>query len=450
MEDKVLNVVSAVSAQLALEKSYNIPSTCVKYSIGDGADFQGGSTSKEKYLFSVLKTKSEKFILELAEQIVNEYNSDSVALSLNNYFDGKYFKVSIITRQELLNELFKVDNLNGSATFEEFMKSCNLSYNIPVDIAALMNSVFSGGSSLNIKTKEPELIEKLQEMKLHEKTDRTFFCFLEGVVHPYVRKNINAEPLIKLINEYMKKDGYYLVPTSQISNEIIYKVLIKNGLNDAVKNLIFASNGYKPDIVLSDAISNNIKIVKNEESCLVYEREIRQQGLTFVEMVDWYAAKLGAKPSIESARALKVRLNLSLASPPEKVLFNTYFKELSTIYNKNLPALIPQIYLHYDPFSIRKFGIQYLLRQRMDFLLLLPNRCRIVIEVDGKQHYANENNTASPSKYAEMVSQDRELKLLGYEVYRFGGYELVENNSEMIKAFFVSLFEKHGVTKFII
>lgn len=41
MEDKVLNVVSAVSAQLALEKSYNIPSTCVKYSIGDGADFQG-------------------------------------------------------------------------------------------------------------------------------------------------------------------------------------------------------------------------------------------------------------------------------------------------------------------------------------------------------------------------------------------------------------------------
>ena len=54
------------------------------------------------------------------------------------------------------------------------------------------------------------------------------------------------------------------------------------------------------------------------------------------------------------------------------------------------------------------------MRERMDFLLLLPRGVRIVLEVDGKQHYA-EGDTASPKLYSEMVSEDRKLRLRGYE-----------------------------------
>lgn len=43
------------------------------------------------------------------------------------------------------------------------------------------------------------------------------------------------------------------------------------------------------------------------------------------------------------------------------------------------------------------------MRERMDFLLLLPHGVRIVLEVDGKQHYA-EGDIASPKLYSEMVS----------------------------------------------
>jgi very-short-patch-repair endonuclease len=60
-------------------------------------------------------------------------------------------------------------------------------------------------------------------------------------------------------------------------------------------------------------------------------------------------------------------------------------------------------------------------RQRMDFLLLPSERTRIVIEVDGKQHYAETDGRASPHRYAEMVSEDRAIRLRGYEVFRFGG-----------------------------
>jgi len=63
----------------------------------------------------------------------------------------------------------------------------------------------------------------------------------------------------------------------------------------------------------------------------------------------------------------------------------------------------------------------------------------VVIEVDGKQHYAS-GDKASPELYAQMVAEDRRLRLCGYEVYRFGGAELFKETSKsMVEAFFDQL-----------
>src|SRR5260370_25322082 len=71
---------------------------------------------------------------------------------------------------------------------------------------------------------------------------------------------------------------------------------------------------------------------------------------------------------------------------------------------EKLPAIIPQVYLHYDPYTIREQpNGSPLVRQRMDFLLLLPHRQRVVIEIDGKQHYAD-GDKASPQRYATMAA----------------------------------------------
>ncbi|WP_249126818.1 hypothetical protein [Brucella oryzae] len=81
----------------------------------------------------------------------------------------------------------------------------------------------------------------------------------------------------------------------------------------------------------------------------------------------------------------------------------------------------------------------------MDFLLLLPSRQRVVIEVDGKHHFS-ENDLPSLKVYADMVSADRELRLAGYEVYRFGANELVGDGAEAkIKDFFDKLFRLHRI-----
>jgi very-short-patch-repair endonuclease len=88
----------------------------------------------------------------------------------------------------------------------------------------------------------------------------------------------------------------------------------------------------------------------------------------------------------------------------------------------------------------------------MDFILVMPGGVRIVIEVDGKQHYATRTRsehgdtwTASAELYAEMMTEDRSLRLKGYEVYRFGGLELMKPSApEMLRSFFEELDNLYG------
>jgi hypothetical protein len=81
----------------------------------------------------------------------------------------------------------------------------------------------------------------------------------------------------------------------------------------------------------------------------------------------------------------------------------------------------------------------------MDFLLLLPQLARVALEIDGVQHYAADG-APSPRRHAEMVSEDRALRLARYEVCRFGGQELAGGKvgaAGMLNSFFNRLLALH-------
>jgi hypothetical protein len=226
------------------------------------------------------------------------------------------------------------------------------------------------------------------------------------------------------------------------------------GVDGELKNIIFASSGPKPEIVLRDAVNNIVEIVAYEESCLVYDRPLTDSGLTWGEIVTWWGEGNGESttqlPNVDTARDLYARLETSLAdNVPEKLLFRTYCERYGAASGYLVPALLPQVYLHFDPLTKKQraaLGIpERLDRERMDFLLLLPGHIRIVIEVDGKQHYADDD-TASPRLYSEMVAEDRALRIRGYEVYRFGGYELAQPGAaDRLREFFDQLLQTHGI-----
>ncbi|MET7543064.1 hypothetical protein [Streptomyces sp. NPDC005507] len=237
--------------------------------------------------------------------------------------------------------------------------------------------------------------------------------------------------------------------------ELEYERRFTKGPSGSFKNLIFAADGEKPQIVLRDAVNNDVEIVRHADTCLVYTDPPPPQGLTWRQMVAWWTKNHQPDADAKSAAdGLYRRLYRSLDSSPEQLLMITYCARYAEAGGFDLPALIPQVYLHYDPYS-RRSGKQSgaLYRQRMDFLLLAPDRSRIVIEVDGVQHYGiadppdekgRVTHRAVPRLYAEMVAEDRRLRLAGYEIYRFGGWELTTPGGEQIlDAFFTELLARH-------
>jgi hypothetical protein len=128
------------------------------------------------------------------------------------------------------------------------------------------------------------------------------------------------------------------------------------GVDGELKNIIFASSGPKPEIVLRDAVNNIVEIVAYEESCLVYDRPLTDSGLTWGEIVTWWGEGNGESttqlPNVDTARDLYARLETSLAdNVPEKLLFRTYCERYGAASGYLVPALLPQVYLHFDPLT---------------------------------------------------------------------------------------------------
>ena len=286
--------------------------------------------------------------------------------------------------------------------------------------------------------------------------DSDFIYFLEQYTHPVIRRYHITEHLERIefgtecvdaINKYLIYDGYKLIQSGQVAGKVIYSVTnINPGVQGTIKNIIFASK-YKPEIVLEDALNNDIKIISNQDKCLVYDKNVLNTGISWSELQNWYDDKLYI---LDTGLDLKERLRESLDSAPEYLFYDTYI-EMMEKYNGKIPALLPQVYLYYDP-KLEKNRIKKIFEhQRMDFLMIFSESQRVVIEIDGIQHYAdyiqgNSRHYASVDKYAEMVSAQREMTLAGYDVYRFGGKELYDMavGKKVIKKFFKMLFEKYG------
>ncbi len=324
---------------------------------------------------------------------------------------------------DLVRDLFEIDTL-----WDEFFTGRSLSHEIEQHM--IRNP---GDWSVEY------LFERIGALSCSR--DR-FARLIEAALHPLARRGPEQAVLAEEISVVLRRDGYELAIVGEESGYPVFHLRsVARGVAGAPKNLIFASNGPKPEIGFSDAINNDIVILSNTDSCLIYDRPIRRDGLLWSELVDWWREQ-EAHPSPDPARALGHRLRASLASDAELSLFDTYFRLYRPRLGSALPALLPQVYLHYDPANVKQLRRSAAFpRQRMDFLLLLPRSQRIVIEVDGAHHFSRQGKPSLPA-YAEMVSADRDLRLAGYEIYRFGANELVgAEASTVIESFFDQLWE---------
>ncbi|HWO17276.1 MAG TPA: hypothetical protein VNO30_00810 [Kofleriaceae bacterium] len=447
---------------------------------------------KDSYADRVLRDMEEPALLALAKRVIERTEADAAVRSIEDALwwieDGVTQRISEVTRGELA-DAFDGRVLSPREPFDSFIK--RLSGLAALDPAFSNCFVYSTegrmcrGEGILTAYFLLEPTEPTYELSSHREAlgkagffawpDRRVLKLLEALVEPKLRLGEEQQEWVKLINQHIVIDGFRLEEVDKISGHPVFRTQpASRTVRGRPKNLIFASHqrGFKPILGLSDALDNDLVALKNEDTCLIYDQPIPDEGLTWERLAAWWATTQGIPNGDAARKSLGDRLRGALGSRMEEVVFAAYFRKMKDRLGGALPALLPQVYVHYDPRTRKERGSdRAFLVQRMDFLLLLPGRVRAVIEIDGKQHYSEERPLTeydlvipnqrdrqaigvramlpSPELYAETVRADRELRLRGYEVYRFGGYELSRADGEaLVGEFFERLFQRIGLHSF--
>ncbi|RBA35429.1 MULTISPECIES: hypothetical protein [Acinetobacter] len=289
--------------------------------------------------------------------------------------------------------------------------------------------------------------ELFDTLNIFEASTATFRKLLKNIANSNLRDESENRILIAKINDVLQKDGMILV-LDESKNYPFFKIKEQEYKpNKAPDYLIFGAIGTKPNIGISDALDGTVSVISDDGDPLTYDRKIIDH-LNWSDMEDWWD-EINIYPNLK----LRTRLNNCLDSKAEEIFFKSYFSLFQEKLGEKLPALIPQVYIAYDPMRAKDLeGGKTRIRQRIDFLMILPNLKRVIIEIDGKHHYAREDGRADTKRYAEMVKVDRDLRLRGYEVYRFGGAEFYndqntpeDNAVSVVKDFFTALFKQHEI-----
>jgi hypothetical protein len=410
-------------------KNYDLARVCAELGI---------TTDQEKEVLSKWRTvlnwlpSDRSAVLTIADRVLERY-PDFQLEELVWKATEESPEFTVLARRQIIRALSELPNTWGQLGAD-----------------AVMGQLFPLGESLrNAIAPELEMrniTEVCSELSILNISGRRFRKFIERLVDPNVRDEDEQANYVATLNAPLRLCGWTLQATSEDSGRTIYTVQrIQRGVGGRPKHIIFASQ-IKPDLRFIDAVNSDIEIVNHADKVLIYDRPIPSTGLNWRHLQHWWAEHQGLDPEArETKESLYRRLYASLPenSPPQKLLFRTFHGAYSNSF-EDLPALLPEVWLYYDPVTVKRRGRDALLHQRMDFLLLFSHSIRVVLEVDGAHHYSK-GGRASPKKYAEMVASDRELRLSGYDVYRFGASELEGPQREAtVKNFFGELFRRYG------
>ncbi|WP_189278114.1 AbiJ-related protein, partial [Kitasatospora griseola] len=266
-------------------------------------------------------------------------------------------------------------------------------------------------------------VEKLfEELGAFEATSARFGRFLAGLVDPAILPDTAAQHrIVAAINPVLAGTGSRLEETGERDGYPFFELVRTGpGAPRRLKTLVFATTA-KPDMRMVSVLDNDIEILDNgDDTHLVYDRPIGPGGLRWSDLLNWWQETRGTGDEVKDRKALYDRLLDSMpkdGDSPQRAFCRAYYEAFAS-RAWDVPALLPEVWLHWDHKTVKQRGVRALLNHRMDFLLLLPNGARVIVEVDGPQHYA------TTKAVDDTVRGDRDLRLRGYDLWRVTTSEL--------------------------
>ncbi|MGH0028477.1 MAG: hypothetical protein ACQGVC_01695 [Myxococcota bacterium] len=430
------------------QRRVDIPWTCDDLGLPDAPN--NPDLSKREYIQSRLD-RMPSVPTAIAEKVVSMFpvaSGETASFEIEEILWGAESDIEILERHR--RELAQVlDEVPLFLRGERFLEALDALW----PIANAIDGFLGGGLRDQIEqhvVRNPEdwsVDIFFERIGAYECTSRRFALLIEALAGHRVRPSEPAQrEFASVVTGVLGPIGLELRETGARGGYPVYEIVqSRKGHSGRFKNLIFASQG-KPDLRFKDALDNNVEVVSREDEVLIFDRSIPATGLRWRDLQDWWADRGGLSDPGIAKETLYRRLLSSLpeSSPPQRAFFVGYYSAFG-VATPELPALIPEVWLHYDPVTVQQRGRDALLRQRMDFLMLVSSHLRIVLEIDGIQHYADTEGRPDPGRYAETMRSDRDLRLCGYEVYRFGAAELRGAPNPLVASFFRELFVHHGV-----
>lgn len=448
----LLSVLCAtVEGKLQPCRRVDLPALCDEIGLPEAPDDQ--SLTKREYINSRLaKLTDEDEVRNVTARYVTcfplgDYGNDRTYDLEELLWEAREPLVSHRVRHELAAALNRVDLFTEPDAFTEVLARLFVLDANSIPFFEDRDSLRWNIQQHVIRNPEdwsvPQLFQAIGALQC---SSERFRQLIEALAGPQARPDeASQRSFVTAANSVLAAHGFELVETGEVGGYPSFS-FIRPGdpSRGRPKNIIFGCAA-KPDMRFRDAVDNDIEIVTRQDDVLVFDEPIND-GLLWGDLQAWWARRGCIEDAETAKRTLYQRLLRCLprSSPPQRLLFTTFFTHYRNKVPR-LPALIPEVWLHYDPRTIRQRGRNALLRQRMDFLMLLPAGVRIVLEVDGQHHYASQGRPA-PQRYAELVKADRELKLCGYDVYRFGAAELCgETGKQLVSLFLDDLLRKHSI-----
>lgn len=238
------------------------------------------------------------------------------------YLADSELEFSFVTRRRIVDFLDSLSDMEGSMRLDDFL---SLIWNMS-EITDFFIGMTTGEEIMSaVKYDKTMSYKELLTNRLEVKylPDETFIRFLECLVKSEVREGNEQKNYVQGINEIIREDGYELYISSQKSGVPHYSIGKRRVVEGKLKNLIFAPIGQKPDIIIENSISNELRLTGSTDNCLVYNFEMGADGLQWNTLIDWWREN-NKESDDDPELELYERLRTSLDSEPEKIFFRTY------------------------------------------------------------------------------------------------------------------------------